>query len=475
MTDQLRSDCVGVYGNQDILTPQIDRLAEDGVVYKNSFCPAPICTPSRYSFLTGVYPHQHFGRTNHSTIPAGLETFPQILREAGYGTSAVGKMHLTPTYLDVGFESMTLAEQNGPGRYEDDYHRYLQQHGLVDRIDLLDQEDEYRSEAPEEYWQSFGAMESNLSEEHYSTSWIGERALDVLQEWEGDGNLLMASFIKPHHPFDPPRPWSRMYDPNGLTVLPGWTEEPLPQDKENMQGYFSNTSLNEASLRRVMAYYYATISQIDHYVGKMISLLIEKEMYEDTFIMFTSDHGEFLGFHHLLLKGGYMYDPVVRVPLIIKFPGNHRKGTRHDALVSGLDVAPTIIAQAGCERGRLMDGVDLASPVGGRDLVFAEMPLGDQYMVRSRTHKLLLNKDRKTSLFFDLGEDPLEIVNRFGDPNYQSIVREYTDRLTEMIMFESPQPSYLNYAAPTIGADNVPISLKNLRGDLSSWFREKMR
>ncbi len=123
--DQHRSDCIGAYGNTDIKTPNIDTIANDGVLYKNSFCTFPVCTPSRYSLLSGLYVHQHMGWSNHCTLPPAIETFPRILKNNGYNTKAVGKMHFTPTYSDVGFEEMELAEQNGPGRYDDDYHRYL--------------------------------------------------------------------------------------------------------------------------------------------------------------------------------------------------------------------------------------------------------------------------------------------------------------------------------------------------------------
>ena len=221
--DQHRWDCLGAYGNPDIRTSNVDALAADGVRYENHFCSFPVCTPSRYSFLTGLYVHQHLGWTNRSTLPSGLDTFPRVLKGAGYRTKAVGKMHFTPTYLDVGFDEMALAEQDGPGRYDDDYHRWLRQEGLCDHIDLMDQVSEYRQHAPSTYWDTFGALESDLDEAHHSTTWIGDRALETLETWEGGGHLLMVGFIKPHHPFDPPAPWSEMYDPSMLSLLPGWT------------------------------------------------------------------------------------------------------------------------------------------------------------------------------------------------------------------------------------------------------------
>ena len=194
MADQHRADCIGAYGNRDVQTPNIDDLAADGVRFEQCFCASPLCTPSRYSILTGLYPHQHLGWDNQSSIPADLQTMPRELRRAGYHTAAVGKMHLSPTYLDVGFDQMTLCEQNGSGRYEDDYHAYLRTHDLIDSVDLMDQEDTYRNMASPDYWASFGAMTSNLDDEHHSTSWIGRHALSEIQGWRPERqNFLLAS------------------------------------------------------------------------------------------------------------------------------------------------------------------------------------------------------------------------------------------------------------------------------------------
>jgi len=211
--DQHRQDCIGCYGNGQVITPSIDAIASDGVIYQNSFCPFPICAPSRYSLLSGLYVNQHLGRGNHCTLPEGLPTFPKMLREQGYNTACVGKMHFSPTYLDVGFDFMRLCEQAGPGRLDDDYHRELIQNGLFDWVDTIDQMGEHQKNAPEYYFRSHGALESDLPEEQYTTRWIGDRACEVLDNWGQNGNLLMVGFVKPHHPFGPPYPYSVMYDP----------------------------------------------------------------------------------------------------------------------------------------------------------------------------------------------------------------------------------------------------------------------
>ena len=472
--DQHRYDCLGAYGNSDIQTPHLDALANDAVRYDNSFCPYPVCTPSRYSFLTGLYVRQHLGGSNHCTIPAGLSTFPRILRNAGYTTKAVGKMHLTPTYLDVGFQTMQLAEQNGAGRYDDDYHRWLQAADKTNCIDLMDQEHEYRQYAPKKYWDTVGAMESDLDEAHHSTSWIAARALETLDTWDNSGHLLMTSFIKPHHPFDPPAPWSNLYDPAALSMLSGYTEKPLALDLSYSDGYFPYTQMTETKIRYAMAYYYATISHIDYHVGRIITSLKAKGLYDNTIIIYNSDHGEYMGYHHLLLKGNYMYEPLIKVPLIIKYPGQDRAGTASQDLISTIDIAPTLLHLTGCAVAPTMQGLDLTQQAASRQLIFAESGRGNAYMVRSHTHKLLLCRNTKQSQFFDLINDPYELNNRYNIPACQDQIQQFKDALSDWALFDFPYPVHLDANAPTIKGKNIPSDTKNQRTARKAYFQQKM-
>lgn len=474
LTDQHRWDCLGAAGNEQVRTPHLDRLAGDAVHFTHSSCPHPICTPSRYSLLSGLYLHQHGGQTNRSTLAPGIETFPRALRRAGYRTKAVGKMHFTPTYLDVGFGELELAEQAGDGRLDDDYHRELRAEGLLDADDLLDQRQEFRQRAPRRYWETFGARPSTLPEAWHSTTWIAERALQALARWTDPGNLLMVGFIKPHHPFDPPEPWASLYDPAEITPLPGWTDAVADHDRAYHRGYFPNDDLTEATLSQAAALYYATISQIDHHVGRMIDLLKSRGQYDNTLIVFTSDHGEYLGFRHMLLKNGHLYDPLVRVPLLVKFPGQQWAGTARQTLASLIDLAPTILAVAGLDPPRTMGGLDLADASADRPVAFAEGRPGRMYMARSRSHKLLLARDPAESLFFDLAEDPFESTNRFDDPASQALVQDHRQALANWLMFDAPTPSYLDEQAPTIDGANVPSPHDDHRRQMLAYFEEHL-
>jgi len=454
MADQHRWDCTGFNGNRQIQTPHLDALAADGVNYPNTICPFPVCTPSRYSLVSGLYVHQHGGWNNHCTLDAAIDTFPKVLRANGYATKAVGKMHYTPTYLDVGYDQMALCEQDGDGRFDDDYHRALMAAGLIDAIDLYDQRREYRRSAPQKYWDAFGALTSDLPEAWHSTTWIGDRAVETLEAWSEGGNLLTASFVKPHHPFDPPAPWDALYEPEALDPLPGWT--PTVPAADSYPAYFDNAKLDEWSLRRIMALYYGTISHIDHQLGRMFDVLRRRGLYDKTLIIYLSDHGEYMGYHHMILKQGHAYEPLAKVPLLIKYPHNEGAGTQSDVLSNLVDVAPTILGQAGLPVPDGMKGLDLADPAATREIAFLENHPAGYYMARSRTHKLIWDRDPAKSQFFDLENDPFETRNIIHEPSAQNLVAEFRDAISRWLLFDSPVALRLNPSTSQIDQPNVP-------------------
>ncbi|HTL52163.1 MAG TPA: sulfatase-like hydrolase/transferase [Planctomycetota bacterium] len=431
LADQHRADCLSCAGHPDVRTPHIDSIARAGVRYANCFCTLPVCTPSRYSLLSGRYVHETRCWDNHCTLLPEVPTFPRTLREIGYRTAAIGKMHFTPTYLDVGFDRLTLCEQHGDGRWDDDYHRMLMEKGLVDVNDQEDQVERYRKAAPPEYWSTRGCKVSNLPDALHSTTWIGDRAIDELESWSKERpNLLMVGFVKPHHPMDPPAPWDQMYDPAQLTIPPDYTPQALERDLAVSTGFFPHADLNETALRKSLALYYATISHLDREVGRMLDCLEKRGLLDNTVVVYAADHGDYAGCHHMMLKGGTMYDPLVRVPLIIRYPGQAgraRAGEVAPEQVSLVDLAGTLCAQGEVEFPAGKDeGLDLALPRAERDIVFAEEgchwpEVGTGIMARTRGSKLIrATIPGKLSLFFDLKADPYELNNRMYEPACQN-------------------------------------------------------
>ncbi len=457
LADQLRWDCLGCYGNRQIQTPHLDRLATQSIVFENAFCVMPTSAPARYSLLSGVYPHEHRGLTNRSTPIPAVGTFPDALKKAGYHTAAVGRLQFTPTCLDVGFERLSLAEHDPDTRYEDHYHRELMDQGLVDAVDLMAHAPGWRERMPAGYEQNFGAVANPLSPPWDVTSWIATRAQAELERWTEGGHLLLVSFSKPRPPFDPPAPWRHMYRPQNMEPLAGWQDAVAAGDLAYHEGRFAHEQLDADALGRVMAHYYGLISQIDAEVGRLLDLLEQKGLFDQTLIVFTSDHGEYLGFHHLLGRQNHMYDPLVRVPLLVKPPHAEAvdRGRRHAPLVSHVDVAATVAHAAGVSRPATMHGFNLLDPAVGRQMVFAQDRAGT-YMARSERVKLLLARNAAHSRLFDLAKDPLEQRNLYQAPGSREAVRTYRAWIARWVLFDTPGPAHVDRRAPRVTASGGP-------------------
>jgi len=465
LADQRRQDCLGIYGNRDVKTPHLDQLGSQGDIYENSYCSYPVCTPSRYSLLSGLYSNQHRGLSNHSTLSPDINTFPKDLRWQGYNTCAVGKMHFTPTYLDVGFDKMILAEQNGPGRFDDDYHRELLEKGLYDRNDLQEEVSEFRERAPKEYWETLNAKISNLPDEYHSTSWIGRKATEEIESWSDTGNLLMVGFIKPHHPFDPLDKWASLYSPDNLELLPGWDDSCSLNDLSKNGGFFPHNSWDKRKYRKALSYYYANISHIDNEVGQMVSTLKEKGLYDDTVIIYTSDHGDYMGYHHLLLKSSYMYEPLMKVPLIVKPKGNRISCRKDESLISNVDFSSLLKHLIG-------DGTSLFD--SKRDFIYAIGSNDSEYMIKDKRYKLLLCENDSLSQFFDLEEDSFEKNNLYTDENYAENIKYLKEKLLQWILFGTKTQVFCDEFSKTTTGDNVQKYDRKRREQSLKYFRDKM-
>lgn len=420
--DQMRHDCLGAAGHPVLRTPHLDALTARGVRFTNTYTPYPVCVPARMSLLSGQYVHAHGAASNGAMLASGQPTLARVLRDAGYRTGAFGKMHFWPPYADLGFGHMRLAEQNGPGWKVDHYHSdYLAERGLVDLWDLWDQQHPYRDQAPPEYWATFGARVSALPEEHYHTTWIADETISWLRSDQGRPFFAWTSFIKPHHPFDPPRPWGEMYDPAAMPRLgdpAAALAKPLMTGggrHDPRRGYFDLRAFTQEDFGRVAALYYGSISQIDHHVGRILGVLEQLGQLDHTLVVFTSDHGDYMGDYGLILKSPSVpYDALARVPLIVAGPGCVA-GRVEDALVSLVDVFPTVAARVSAKAPPALQGRDLTSLLAGegsagwRDAVFSESH--DVKAVRTQRYKYMYNRRLQADELYDLAADPGELHN----------------------------------------------------------------
>ncbi|WP_205857137.1 sulfatase, partial [Phytoactinopolyspora endophytica] len=367
-TDQQRFDAVGAYGNPHIATPNIDQLAEQGMLFENCYVQNPVCAPSRASLMTGRYVPSHGLHANGVDLESHEQLFSRVLADAGYDCGLAGKLHLGACHagrseprLDDGFRVFRWAHAPNPGSSENAYHRWLQAR-------FPDVYDGTVSRTGPYSWNTIP------TEAHYSR-WIGEETVDFLRSSRQEGKpfLFVANFFDPHPGFGAPEEYVRRYDPAELP-------SPVTRDGEldNKPPIFSEATkgspvaqerayaqYSESELMEARRAYYAMVSLVDDEVGRILDALEEQGLTENTMVVFTSDHGEMLGDHQLMLKGPFMYDCAVRVPLIVRWPGMAEPGSRRAELVQWIDLAPTFLQVAGAEVPEHMQGESLAPLMQG--------------------------------------------------------------------------------------------------------------
>jgi arylsulfatase A-like enzyme len=476
-TDQQRADSLGCYGNRQARTPHIDGLAARGLRFLNHLTPNQICCPSRGTMITGLYPRHHGMTSNGRTIHDGLATLPGLLTERGYDTHAVGKLHLQPIMADaaLGFPESVPFWQSGRGEgWHGPYFGYRTVDFMIGESLLATEGGHhavwlhrhhpdivplYQPEAAldgppadlDEAWTS--AVPDEL---HYNT-WIAERAIDYLDRAEPPF-LLFVSSPDPHHPFSPPRPWADMFEadrmpapkaePGELNLMPDYVRARLPADwidndapPVEQGGMTMTDTISAASLARAIALTRGMEAQIDHVFGRVLDKLETMGLDGDTIIIFTSDHGEFLGQHGLLHKGPPPYRDLTQVSFVMAGPGVP-SGETTAAPTSHLDIMPTLLDLAGADISGLgQDGTSLRPVLGGgrlaRDARFLEFhPRLD---LRTYNHSVVTENWRLTLYpesdgvwgeLFDLTADPGEHRNLFYDAAHAATRDRLTERLT---------------------------------------------
>lgn len=466
-------------------TPRLDALARQGTRMSCCITPNVVCQPARASMLTGLLPMTHGVSDNGIDLDASVarQGFAGHLAAAGYHTAFVGKAHFstyhtfepsgTPEcvasshlYGDdwygpyMGFEHVELMlighnywlpETPPRGQH---YERWYHQGGRGEQLHAL-----YRQRlAPQTTAPQ--TFHSGLPVEVHNSTWVADRTLAQLRK-VADGDqpfCLWASFADPHHPFDAPQPWSRLHHPDEVDLpryrrrdfesRPWWhraSVESTPDLPENLrrirQEYSRMPELDDRQLREVIANYYGMIALIDQQVGRILDGLAELELQDDTIVVFTSDHGEWLGDHGLMLKGPMMYDGLLRVALIVRGPGVAAGRVVHEP-VSTLDLAPSFAHWAGVAPHPSWQGTSLHGVMdgsAGRDFALNEWDLRPGrcgvalrlVTVRTARWRMTLEQHSGAGELYDLHEDPHERINRFDDPAARRARRELAAMLAQ--------------------------------------------
>jgi arylsulfatase A-like enzyme len=438
-TDQQRWDTLGCYGNSFVRTPNLDRLAAEGALFEHAYCQNPVCMPSRSSFLTGRYPHVTGCRGNGVSISDDELLVTYILSQAGYFCGLSGKLHLRPHGNDEaeprgrdGYSEFHWSPNPWPAFPGDEYLHWLRERGAAYERKAL---------------QGSPYVESCVPGELSHSHWCAQQAVDFIEAAAGREApwLFSVNFFDPHNTFDPPEEYLRAYldrlddiplpnfDPEELTAKPAFHRRWYQEGKWTYYGHYPYPQMSARDHRLVRAAYWAMCDQIDREVGRMLDALERTGQAADTIVIFMADHGELLGDHGVYEKGAFLYDPSVRVPLIVRWPRGLPGGRRLASLVELVDLAPTLLEAAGLDVYAGMQGRSLRPLLTGeaeadhhRDDVYCEylnssgkprgMPAIYATMLRTRTHKLIVHHGEELGELYDLAADPGERVNLWGEP-----------------------------------------------------------
>jgi choline-sulfatase len=443
MTDQHRWDCVGANGNRLIKTPNLDRLAARGANFTHAFVSSPVCVPSRISFFTGRYAHSHRNRVNYTPLDPSEVLMQARLKEAGYQTVAVGKLHYTPPTPEVARHTgWDLVELHDSHPFTDEWSDYVKWRQENDPKRNL----QYRAVA-KRIPPGKNPLRAALDAKFTDTAWAGLRARHWLTELAKSSQpfFLHVSFWKPHSPYEVAVPYDAMYDDVQIPIPELASRDAaldLPPPLRTLALRDEGSNLSRERMEWAYRSYYGTITHVDHEIGLLLDALKASGADSSTIIVFSSDHGDQL-FEHGITGKNCFFEPSVRVPFMVSLPGRI-KSARYNQLIETVDLLPTLFELIGLPEPREVQGRSFAPLIAdtGRsyephDAVFSEyiipeaitggrldMPFEkgkgvagtrhpDAKMVRSSRWKYCYYPDGYAELF-DIQADPQEITNLAG-------------------------------------------------------------
>lgn len=478
IADQLRADHLGCYGNPAVKTPAVDRLAGESVVFDRAYVTAPVCMPNRSAIATGRWPSANGTRTNGVPLDRDANTFVERLRQEGWSTGAIGKLHFQP--MGWPFEPFQLseAEERSPGlldpgrpdaaprpreadwaRWEEserhraeflplppDYYGFDTVDLVVGHGDTLtghythwarergvdpDALSGYeRAAVRDPGWDQ--CYRTEIPVEAYPSTYVAEKTIEQLERCAASDSpfFIFCSFPDPHHPFTPPGSFWDLHDP-GDVVLPTTFDQDHEDSPPHIRELIAargrpgadptmSWAPTEAQLRRAAAAEYGSIALIDECIGRVLEATDRLGLAERTNVVLTSDHGDLFGDHGLLLKHFVHYDGVMRVPLMARLPAGPA-ARRTPGLVSSADLAPTILDLAQVEPYRGIQGRSLRPMLEGgsenlRDAVLIEedQPFGLPGLPAPVRMRTLVTEEGRLTLY--AGQTFGELYDRRTDP-----------------------------------------------------------
>jgi arylsulfatase len=340
-TDEQRYDTMAAYGNEKIQMPNLNRLASQSIVFDRAYVTQPVCTPSRSTIMTGLYPHTTGCIENNVPLPANIPCFPEMLCPGAYATAYHGKWHLgDEIFCQHGFQEFRSIEDlyieyYGEGRDPETrstYHRWLVENGFSPTKGTIFDRGET----------------ARLPEAYGKPAYLAQEASRYIRQHQDEPFVLYVNFLEPHMPFFGPR--DDQYDPAEVALPENFEACPaenqplkarLFEQAYRRRGHSGLPLRSEADWRRMIANYWGLCSLVDTHVGTILDTLFACGLDEHTIVVYTSDHGDMMGSHRLLAKC-VNFEEAIRVPLLIRLPGQHRQVHIAEP-VSQIDLVPTLL------------------------------------------------------------------------------------------------------------------------------------
>ncbi len=470
-SDQHQADCLGFQNHPDVITPNLDKLAKSGTVFNRAYCQDGVCVPSRMSLMTGLYPRRLgvLHNPDRSSVIDEVVSLPSVLKDNGYYTAAFGKRHLAGA-ADFGWDYHRGHSKNeSPGN---SYWEWIEEQGYLDEFQH-DWSAEFNGKYPTA---DLGTRISKLPEGMTMEAFTAQETAKFIREQKNRDKpfFCWASFYRPHQPYNAQKRFLDMYDytrwgqgtakgdaikkPATLNQSPDSLPPGLKDwhEGKNKVWRLDKAAKDEQLFRFYIASYYALVTEIDHHIGTIMKALEEENLLENTIVVYTSDHGDFVGRHGMVEKcatGHNVYEETLRVPMIVSRPGVVKEGQSVDDLVEMFDLYPTFLDLVGITpvKGKHgMDAVSLAPTLiagksAKRKYIVSEN--WSQAAVITENYKLGIwldptgyaaDRDFRSfgDMLFDRKEDPGEVQNRIGNSEYARVekkLRGYYDEFTRKI------------------------------------------
>jgi arylsulfatase A-like enzyme len=463
MTDEQTFQSLSMNGCPYIDTPNMDRIGLEGVSFNNATCVTPYCSPSRASFLTGQYPHRHDILKNVSpsrqSVQAPLlqDAFPNtesLLLDAGYATAHRGKWHLGDKGEFDCYESFGYASRASRG-YTEYLNEVLPQQQFADHPSPGKYQNRPVKMLPrvEQGFHEFHADPNNrlayisiigrslIPPEHLPETLITDQVIEKIEANKDGPFMITASWSPPHDLWVIPEPYYSMIDRNAIEI-PGSFD--MPEWDQNGPSKRLGNVMGREGIREYMGIYYGMVKYIDDQVGRILQYLEKLEILDDTLIVFTTDHGDMVGAHGCIGKSiTSIYDDLLKIPLMIRYPQAIDAGTTVEQPVSQIDVMPTLLDYVGLPIPKGIHGESTRPLIEGRNVAWRDHAFCQRAdasrMIRTADYKYTLRTNNGTSTLYNLKNDPLENDDLATDPARQSILREMHERLINIMRTDGDQ------------------------------------